>query len=227
MKTITAAIANYDDRRSLGARLRAKRIKPLLSMMDAVFKEHGNVEIVDVGGEKNYWNIVPYRYLEEYDVRITIVNLPSSSFSDEDDRFRFVAADGCDLSCFDDNSFHIAHSNSVIEHVGRWDRMVKFSKEIRRVAPRYFVQTPNYWFPIEPHWMFPFFHWLPQPIRIWLVLNFSLGHWTKATGVDAAVRQVEEANLLNKRMLAELFKDAQIYTERFLLLPKSLMAIKQ
>lgn len=115
----------------------------------------------------------------------------------------------------------------MVEHVGDWKRMVQFADELSRVSQKYFVQTPNYWFPIEPHCMTPFFHWLPKPIRIWFVSCFHLGHWGMATSIDAAVRTVESARLLNKKMFQELFNDAQILTERFYGLPKSFIALKK
>ncbi len=154
------------------------------------------------------------------------MNVPGSSLPANHGRFEFCHADGCNLSEIQDNSFHIAHSNSVIEHVGDWSRMVLFSKELKRIAPRYFIQTPNYWFPIEPHCMTPFFHWLPKPIRILLVMKFSLGNWIKASTVDGAVRKIEGVRLLNRKMFCELFDDAQIETEKFAFMPKSFVALR-
>jgi hypothetical protein len=75
--------------------------------------------------------------------------------------------------------------------------------------------------------MTPFFHWLPKPIRIWLVLHFQLGHWSRAASIDEAVRIVERARLLNKEMFQELFKDASVLTERIFWLPKSFIAIRK
>lgn len=74
--------------------------------------------------------------------------------------------------------------------------------------------------------MTPFFHWLPKPTRMWLVSRFQLGHWGQAESVDEAVQIVDSARLLNKKMLQELFKEAQIRTERFFGLPKSFIAVK-
>ena len=165
--------SNYDSKNSVGSRLRAKRVAPLLEMIKEVFSEHGFVNVIDMGGEENYWNIVSGEYLKEHKVSITIVNIPGTTTPKNHGIFKFVEADCCDLSGFDDNSYHIAHSNSVIEHVGDWERMTQFARELARVAPKYFVQTPNYWFPIEPHFMTPFFQWLPEPVRMWLVLNFQ------------------------------------------------------
>jgi len=226
-RTFAKWFANYDTQRSVGSKLRAKRVAQLLEVIEAVFNENGSVNVIDIGGTEQYWGIVPRQYLNEHNVNITIVNLPGTLMPKDHGPFKFVEADGCDLAGFDDKSFDIAHSNSVVEHVGDWERMVQFAKELLRVSKKYFVQTPNYWFPIEPHSMTPFFHWLPMPIRIWLVSHFQLGWWKKAASIDEALRIVESARLLNKKMFQELFKDAYVLTERFFWLPKSFIALKK
>ena len=224
--TLARWLSNYDSPKSLGSRLRAKRVAPLLAMIEAVSSKNGSVDIIDIGGTEKYWNIVAGQYLNVHNVNITIVNLPGEAMPKDHGPFKFVGADGCDLAGFDDKQFHIAHSNSVVEHVGDWERMVRFAEEISRVSQEYFVQTPNYWFPIDTHTWTPCFHWLPMPIRVWLVSRFQLGQWGKAASVDEAVRTVESARMLNRKMFQELFKDAHIRTERFLWLPKSFIALK-
>jgi ubiquinone/menaquinone biosynthesis C-methylase UbiE len=196
-------------------------------MIDEVFAHNRAVTILDIGGLEKYWRILPASYLDERNVSITILNLPRTRLPEDHDRYRFVKGDGLDLSEFSDQSFDIAHANAVLQHVGDWDRMVRFGSELARVSRKYFVQTPNYWFPIEPHCMVPFFHWLPKPTRTWLVLHFQLGHWRRANSIDEAVRTVESARLLNRKMLNALFPDAVVVTERMFGLPKSLIAIKQ
>ncbi len=224
---LAKGISNYNSTNSLGSKLRAKRIAPLLEMIAEVFEKYGCVDIIDIGGTGEYWNIVDKHYLDEHKVSITIVNLPGTKMPEDYGIFKFFEADACDLKCFDDSSFHIAHSNSVVEHVGDWGRMVLYAREFARVSQKYYVQTPNYWFPIEPHFMAPFYHWLPKPIRIWLVLHFQLGHKKKATSIDEAVRTVESARLLNKKMFQALFSDSFIVTERLFGLPKSFIGIKR
>lgn len=218
---------NYDSQESLGSKLRKKRIAPLLDMIEIVFNQYGYVNIIDIGGTERYWNIVPEAFLANHQVTITVVNLPKMTLKQDYGPFKFIGADACNLEQFGDQSFHIAHSNSVVEHVGDWKRMVQFAEELARVAQQYFVQTPNYWFPIEPHFMAPFFHWLPKQNRIWLVLHFHLGNRAKAASMDEAVRLVDSVQLLDRRRFQELFKDAQVLTERFFLLPKSLIAVKK
>lgn len=225
--TLAKWLMNYDSEKSMGSRFRGKRIAFLLEMMETVFRQNGAVNIIDIGGLEQYWKIVPRQYLDEHKVTITIVNLPGKVLPQDHGPFRFAQADGCDLAGFADNSFHIAHSNSVVEHVGDWQRMIRFAEEVARVSEKVFVQTPNYWFPVEPHCMTPLFHWLPKPMRIWLTLHCQLGHWSQATTIDEAVRIVESARLLNKKMFQELFKGADVVTERFFWLPKSFIALKR
>lgn len=220
-------LENYDSQDSLGSKLRKKRIAPLLDMIEAVFQQYGYVNIIDIGGTERYWKIIPETFLASHAVTITIVNLPGTTLKQDYGSFKFVGADACALEQFGDQSFHIAHSNSVVEHVGDWERMMQFAKEIKRVSHQYFVQTPNYWFPIEPHFMAPFFHWLPKQSRVWLVSHFHLGNRAKAASMAEAVRMVDSVQLLDRSRFQALFNEAQVLTERFFLLPKSLIALKK
>jgi hypothetical protein len=195
-------------------------------MIREVFREKGKVEIIDVGGTRTYWNIIPIDLLRAQNVKITIVNFPDTEMIFDDPLFSFVPGDGRNLSNIDDNAFDIAHSNSVLEHVGNWEDMRRFAGEIARVGRKYFVQTPSFWFPIEPHCMTPFFHWLPISIRIQLVLRFELGQWKKATNLREAKQIVESAQLLTAKKMRAIFSDAIIHTE-WLLFPKSYIAIRK
>jgi len=80
-------------------------------------------------------------------------------------RVRAVRADGRSLP-FGDGEFDIAFSNAVVEHVaGGRDGQLRFVAELCRVARRVFVTTPNRWFPVDPHTLLPFVHWLPPGAR--------------------------------------------------------------
>jgi SAM-dependent methyltransferase len=76
----------------------------------------------------------------------------------------FVQADAAERLPFDDGAFDLAYSSSVIEHVPR-ERRARFAAEVRRVARGWYVQTPAWSFPIEPHALLPFAHWLPPGLR--------------------------------------------------------------
>ena len=205
--------------------LRQRRLKPFLAIVEAVFRERGAVEILDVGGTNAYWKMVPAETMELYNMFITVVNFSCEAF-EASDRIQFVEGNGCSLPDFGTKRFDIVHSNSVIEHVGTWKEMSQYASECRRSAPRYWVQTPYYWFPIEPHNMTPFYHWLPFPIRVKLNMWFSLGNWPRCSTIDNAVRNAESSRLLDCAILKELFPDAKRRVERFLLLPKSIIMIR-
>jgi hypothetical protein len=225
----TKRITNYESENSIAFRLRVKRAKRIKSLISECYNEYKQVTIIDIGGTKTYWNIIPREFLLEHNVQITIVNLPSSSsLPDDDEIFSFCEGNGCNLSEFKDHSFHIAHSNSVIEHVGIWKDKINFSKEIQRVAERYYLQTPNYWFPIEPHFMTLFFHWLPKKIRINLLLHFSLGNYQKAKTYNEARINIERCELLTKKELRHLYPSPQdkYYREKWVGFVKSLIIVK-
>jgi SAM-dependent methyltransferase len=76
----------------------------------------------------------------------------------------FVQADATERLPFADNAFDLAYSSSVIEHVPR-ERRAAFASELKRVARGWYVQTPARSFPIEPHALLLFAHWLPPGIR--------------------------------------------------------------
>ena len=77
-------------------------------------------------------------------------------------RVTVVQSDGRDLP-FADGAFDLGFSNAVVEHVaGGRDGQRQFVGELCRVAGRVFVTTPNRWFPLDPHTLVPFAHWLPD-----------------------------------------------------------------
>jgi hypothetical protein len=128
-----------------------------------------------------------------------------------------MQADGTDLP-FEDGEFDVGFSNSVIEHVPK-RLQAAFAAEIGRVARRYYVQTPNRYFPIEPHYQLPLFQFLPERVRKTLNRRFNLGWQAKG--------QWEEITLLGARDLHRLFPDAEIHRERVLGLTKSLIAVRR
>lgn len=122
----------------------------------------------------------------------------------------FVRADAAAGLPFADGAFDLAYSSSVIEHVAPADRAA-FAAELRRVGRRVFVQTPAWSFPVEPHALLPFAHWLPAgPRRAYWRLG-AAGDW-------------EDIRLLRRGELAALFPGAAIHAERLGPLAKSWIA---
>lgn len=202
---------------------RARRLKRFVEIADAIIAERGHCRVLDLGGNRDYWLDLEPIWAGR-NLSFTTVNIQPERI--EDNRFVSMQGDCRDMSGFADNSFDVVHSNSVLEHVGRWADMSAMAREVRRLAPRYFVQTPNFWFPMEPHFRSLFFHWLPEPMRVKKVLRRGLGAFPKAPSVDDAMRFIEDSNLLDARRFSHLFPDARIERERVYGLTKSLIAIR-
>jgi len=76
----------------------------------------------------------------------------------------FVCADATQGLPFADGEFDLAYCSSVIEHIPR-ELRAAFARELRRVARGWYVQTPAFSFPVEPHALLPAAHWLPPALR--------------------------------------------------------------
>lgn len=229
-KRLIDSLVDYHNPYSLASRMRRKRSALLVQLLRTIHASKGNVRIVDIGGSPIYWDTIPKALFEKLNLHIDIVNLPEAIERDQrmqqSSRFTIIEGNGCDLSMINDNSYDLAHSNSTIEHVGGWKNMTQFAKEIRRISGSYYVQTPSFLFPVEPHAVLPFFHWLPEQVRIHLCMRMPLGRYPKCTNVSQAAAFVEDAKLLTKRMFSELFPDGSIVKERFMFLTKSYVAIR-
>ena len=201
---------------SLSARLRERRWQSML----ATFPDLPQMRVIDIGGTQAFWS----RH-EQHPAQVTLVNLlPQDPAGPE--WLNSIVADACDLSP-DLGEFDLALSNSVIEHVGGHWRRERFAEGIRRLAPRYWVQTPYRYFPIEPHFVFPFLQHLPRPLQARVVVNWPLGNYGGLRDFDAAMGHVQNIELLTRGEMARYFPDAEIVTEHALGLPKALIAVKR
>lgn len=204
-------------------RFRAQRFRLFKEIVDDVLSQKTSCRVLDIGGTQEYWS----SFGEEIDfdrVQISLLNLTAPKISSS--KLVALAGDARNVSQFSDFSFDVVHSNSVIEHVGRWPDMVSMAKEVRRLAARYFVQMPYFWFPIEPHARFPLFHWMPESWRYRILMKRKCGFWQKQADVGDATNAVQSALLLDRRQFQFLFPDSKIVSERFFGLTKSLIAIR-
>ena len=211
--TFLTRLADRRDPRSWSAKFRRARGKHLAHVLSSLPRP---ITLLDVGGDPAFWDVVGFND----GVEITIVNNDASV---SDARFHFVHGDARNLSQFADASFDVVVSNSVIEHV---DDQKAMAHEVMRVGKRFYVQTPNRWFPVDPHYLVPLFHWLPRRMQIALLTRFDIG-WLRSGGdARAAEMLIDSIRLLTGRDLARLFPDATIWRERFFGLTKSLTAYR-
>ncbi len=117
-------------------------------------------KILDVGGAESTW------IGTGYEKNVTLLNIGFPPLQNPD--FQYITCSACDMKDIKDKQFDVVFSNSVIEHVGKGNEQADFAKEVKRVSKRYWVQTPNKHFPLEPHFLFPFFQYFPEKLQLWV-----------------------------------------------------------
>lgn len=215
----------YLDANSIPSKFRLKRFERVLAVIERIRAVRGECRILDIGGTETYWNLVA-KEIAKPGIAITLCNLSAPAVSNTG-RFSAIAGDATDLSAHADMSFDFVHSNSVIEHVGGWVAMSKMAENVRRLAPSYYVQTPYFWFPIEPHFRSVGFHWLPEQMRYRRVMARANGFRDQQDTVAKAMAEVQSCVLLDKGQMRALFPDAKLEDERVFGLTKSLMAVRE
>lgn len=210
-------LANTSDIDSLAIKLRRKRLDFFMSLLDRL---RPPLKLLDIGGKEKFWKSMDVINFDG--INITILNIESQKVSLPNCISNL--GDARYMPEYKDGEFDVVFSNSVIEHLGNYDDQKRMANEVIRVGKRYFVQTPNRYFPIEPHFHFPLFQFLPKKTRIWLQTHRNLGWRKKIPDFELAERSIEEVRLLSKSELLLLFPHARIYEEVFFGLKKSFIA---
>lgn len=200
-------------------RLRRKRFLLLADLLASLPRP---IRILDVGGAFGFWQILDYDRLGEIQVTLLNVyaqeNLPSN--------FRSVVGDGRCLEAYRPEDFDVVLSNSAIGHVGAFEDQKKMAEEIRRVGRRYFVQTPNHYFPVDWRTLFPFFHFLPVKHQAWWLHHFPVAHFGRMASFPAALEWAGRVRNLTYREISSLFPDSNIVREKLFGFTKSFMVFR-
>ncbi len=203
---------------SIANTLRRKRFEIVRQMIDAMDE---SAPILDVGGTDWYWESMGY-HQSSHPIILLNTKVVPPRFSN----MTCILGDGRDLSRFRDGEFQFVHSNSTLQYMTTLEAQQSMAKEIRRVGQSYYVQAPNYWFPLETHFLFPGFQWLPERLQVALLMRRSLGWYEKHRDVEQARTTVRSIRLVTQSEFTSMFSDAKILTEYFLGWPKSFVAYK-
>jgi len=125
---------------------------------------------------------------------------------------RAIVFDGGRLP-FADQSFDIVYSNAVLEHLPDWETQRRFADEVRRVGRGWFVTTPNFWFPVEPHYHLPLVQFLPDGVQRSVVRMMGK-------------KPYPVLRLLSKRELRALFPESRVFGCRVTIYPETLIAAR-
>ena len=209
-------IADNREEKSLAVHFRRKRFAFFHSLLSQLKRP---VTILDVGGAESYWKTMGMDGDDQ--IFITLLNLTKEDVTLPN--ITSVVGDAREVR-YDDNSFDVVFSNSVIEHVGRHTDQAKMAAEVRRVGKRYFIQTPNLYFPLEPHFLFPLFQFLPVTLRVRLLQSFNLGWFPRTPELARAREIVESIRLLGRNEFLALFPGSNLYEEKVFGMTKSFVA---
>ena len=182
------------------------------------FPDLGEMRVLDLGGTVHHWSTSPVM-----PAQLTVLNLMEQEA--DDPNVEVLIGDACEMHpSLRDEHFDLVYSNSVLEHVGGHARRRQMADVISDGGEHHWVQTPNRGFPLEPHWLFPGFQFLPVSSRIWLTEHWPLGY---IRGVGrAAVEQVLSTELVGRSEMTYLFPDSELLSERVAGLTKSIIAVR-
>jgi hypothetical protein len=200
---------------AVAERMRRKR----WALVTQFFPQLESMRVLDLGGTAIYWSRAPIKPRH-----VTVLNLNEPS--EDGPGVTAIQGDALDAPDLLRRQFDLVYSNSLIEHLRGHDARLRFADVVTSMAPAYIVQTPYRYFPIEPHWMFPGFQFLPVVIRSYIAPRWPLGH-TAGWGVRNASDEVMSTELLSRFELGFYFPTAQIAAERFLGMTKSLFALQK
>ena len=201
---------------SIGERRRTRRWERFAG----TFTDIDSMSVIDLGGTAEAWRCAPVR-----PASLHIVNLAQEG-TEAPGWIRIDQADACNLPAhISSGRYDLVFSNSVIEHVGGHSQRQRFADAIHMLANRHWVQTPYRYFPVEPHWLFPGFQFLPLSARAEISRHWPLAHSPVSTR-EESIRQAMSVELLSRTEMAFYFPDSTIWNERALGLIKSLIAIK-
>lgn len=204
---------------SVGAGTRARRWQ----VLQRLFPDMTDMSVVDLGGTVESWRRAPVR-----PANVTVVNLTEPGEWDEPWLVP-VLGDACAArsvltAAALPTSYDLTFSNSLIEHVGGHAKRVELAREVKSLSTYHWVQTPYRYFPIEPHWLFPFMQHLPVRAKAIVADRWPLTN-VRPSSRKEATSEVMWTELISITEMAAYFPDSRIVRERLAGLTKSISAV--
>ena len=126
-----------ENKESLGNQFRERRFSFFIKKINTLPKP---VSILDVGGKVNFWENRGLAGNPNFKITIVNIEKETSKYSNINHKI----GDATNLSQFNDKSFNVVHSNSVIEHLYNFNNQSKMALEIIRVGKKHIVQINTF-----------------------------------------------------------------------------------
>lgn len=185
--------------------------------LQRTFPDLADMRVLDLGGTARQWLISGLQVRS-----VTIVNLDGDVAPEaEEPWLEFVHGDAC-VGGF--GKYDLVYSNSLMEHLGGHARRRQFADVVRDSASSWWVQTPYRYFPIEPHWIFPAFQFMPFRTRLFISQHWSMLHTLAQKDRAEAEELVASVELISASEMRSYFPTGQIWFERIAGVPKSMVS---
>jgi len=122
-------LADTYNNSSLSNFMRKKRFYFFRELLNSLEKP---IKILDVGGTQKFWEMA--EFYSEGDVKITLLNIEEQLVTLPN--FNYIKGSATNMKFFEDKSYDVFFSNSVIEHLTSFSEQAKMSGEILRVGKR-------------------------------------------------------------------------------------------
>jgi len=203
---------------NFSAKLRNERMNLFIELLiNSKFERE--IKILDIGGTNYFWDL----WLKKIPIPIdlTILNISQEVTKG----YKSIILDANELYKLENLDYDVVFSNSLIEHLTTYENQIKFAETVQRISKKHFIQTPAFIFPLEPHFLFPFFHWFSKKIRVFLVQHFNLGWYKKQVNLLEPEKLVDEIRILKKKELKDMFPNSEIITEKIFFITKSYIVV--
>lgn len=175
------------------------------------------MRVLDLGGTVASWHLCPVQ-----PAHVTLLNLLEQP---EAPRKTAIIGNACEPPpTITDEHFDLIYSNSVIEHVGDDAQRAAFARVVHELGSHHWVQTPNYYFPIEPHLLCPGLQFLPLSLAVPYARQWPLGNYGRGMTRARASEVLASIHLLRTSELQGYFPSSAIERERVGPFAKSLIA---
>ena len=184
----------------------------------ARFPDLSDMRVLDLGGTAESWRLCPMQ-----PAHLTLLNVFDQGAAGVD----VVVVDACDPpASLRGEHFDLVYANSVIEHVGGHYRREQFAETVHNLGDHNWIQTPNRYFPIEPHFLFPGLQFLPVPFAVRAAVLWPVGNFGDLKSPEVALGKVQGIELLGMVQMRSYFPNSEMLRERVGPLTKSLIAYR-
>lgn len=134
-----------------------------------------NIKIIEMGCGVGWQTVELARYCPNVvgiDTSENTLNLAKSYSKIENVTVTHKKCDACTTG-YQDKYFDVAIASHLLEHSQSHEGPIKEAKRILKPDGIFFIASPNWLWPIEPHFELPFLHWVPKKIANKYVHRFK------------------------------------------------------